>query len=105
VPRAASSPSGHPRASAHARSIRAALAAARGDRAAAAELLALAAARFDALDMALHAAALRYRLGRLVGGDRGRELTAGAIGWMEGQGILRPDRMAATFAPGIWPEG
>jgi hypothetical protein len=93
-----------PCADAHARSIRAALAAARGDRAAAAGLLAQAAAHFDAVDMGLHAAALRHRLGRLVGGQPGHELTEGAIRWMEDQGIRRPDRMTATFAPGIWPE-
>jgi hypothetical protein len=95
---------GTPLADAHARSIRAALAAAQGDRGAAAELLAQATTLFDAADMGLHAAALRHRLGRLVGGGRGRELTEQATRWMEGQGIRRPDRMAATFAPGSWPE-
>jgi len=63
-----------------------------------------AATLFDAVDMGLHAAALRHRLGRLVGGQRGRELTEQATRWMEGQGIRRPDRMAAAFAPGSWPE-
>jgi serine/threonine protein kinase len=95
---------GAPLAYAHARSIEAALAAARGDQEAAAGLTSEAAVLFDAVDMGLHASVLRYRLGRLIGGQRGRELTEGATRWMEGQGVRRPDRMTAAFAPGIWPE-
>jgi serine/threonine protein kinase len=95
---------GSPLADAHARAIRAALAAACGGRAAAEALLSRAAALFDAADMGLPSASLRYRLGRLVGGEQGRELTDQALRWMEGQGIRRPDRMAAAYAPGSWPE-
>jgi serine/threonine protein kinase len=51
----------------------------------------------DASDMRLHAAVAKLRLGDLDGtsteaGDRARE-------WMTGQGIVRPDRVAAMLAP------
>jgi hypothetical protein len=88
-----------PWALAHARSIRAGLAVARGDPAAS-ELLAEAAALFDAVDMGLYAAAIRRRLGASIGGAVGREIADGAARQMASQGVLRPDRFASMLCPG-----
>jgi hypothetical protein len=54
---------------------------------------------FDALDMALHAAAMRWRRGELLLGDEGRSLLEGADASLREQGIARPDRMVAMLAP------
>jgi serine/threonine protein kinase len=62
--------------------------------------LEVAAATFDANDMPLHAAAVRRRLGQLVGGDAGAALSAGATAWMVERGIRDPERMTALVAPG-----
>jgi hypothetical protein len=88
-----------PWAKAYAVLIRAGLAAARGDRPSAEMLLTDAAGRFDAADMALDAVATRRRLGDLIDGDRGAALRNQADDWMTSQGIRRPDRIAAVFAP------
>jgi hypothetical protein len=79
--------------------VEAALAAARGERQAAAALLPKVVAQFEALQMGLYAAATRRRLGELVGGSAGRALVAEADAWMAGQAIKDPVRMAATIAP------
>jgi len=65
------------------------------------KLLAEAAARFEAVDMPLYAAAAHRRLGQLLGGDEGRSLVAKADAWMRGQNIKNPARMGAIFAPGF----
>ena len=75
------------------------VAATRGDRSNAVELLTPAVDDFESLEMRLHAAAARRRLGQLVGGDEGRTLVAQADSWMTGQGIRNPTRMAAMIAP------
>ena len=59
--------------------------------------------RFEALDMALYAAAARRRRGELVGGDAGRALIGAADEWMEQQGIRNPRRMTEGLAPGFAP--
>ncbi|KYF83865.1 hypothetical protein BE20_00040 [Sorangium cellulosum] len=82
-------------------SLRAPLAALRGDMAAALSFLERAATRFDACEMALYAAAARRRRGELIGGDEGRALVEAAELWMTGQGIKDPVRMTALFAPGF----
>ncbi len=82
--------------------IRAGLAAGAGDRERAVDLLATAAAGFDAVDMALYAAVSRRRRGQLLGGDEGRRRVAAADAWMAGQGVRRVERMADTLAPGRW---
>ena len=52
-------------------------------------------------DMALCVALARHRLGALLGGDEGRALIMQAEQWMASQGIARPDRVLALFAPGF----
>jgi len=83
--------------------VQAGAAATRGETEAALRFLASAEAGFTATSMALHAAAARRRRGELMGGDAGRELTAGADAWMIGQSVKAPQRMAAVLAPGRWP--
>ncbi|MBI4509940.1 MAG: protein kinase [Deltaproteobacteria bacterium] len=80
--------------------IRAGVAAVGGDLESAAAHLRLAAKGFDAAEMALHAAAARYRLGEHLGGDEGRALVTQAHSWMTEQGIQEPERMTALLAPG-----
>jgi eukaryotic-like serine/threonine-protein kinase len=76
------------------------VAAARGDREAAARRCAAAAAGFDAADMALYAAVARCRQGQLGGAD-GRALIDDAEAWMRGQRIKSPGRWTAMLAPGF----
>jgi len=90
-----------PWSQASARLVRAALAWNRGDDVGAADLLTDAAARFDAIPMALCAAAARRRLGVLVGGDRGAALVAAADAWMRGQDLREPGRTTEVYAPGF----
>jgi hypothetical protein len=71
-----------------------------GDRDRAAELFEQAARGFDSVDLLLHAAAARRRLGELVAGERGASLIAAADAWMAGQKIKSPQRMTAMLAPG-----
>ncbi|MGO9599160.1 MAG: ATP-binding protein [Isosphaeraceae bacterium] len=82
--------------------IEAGVAVTRGDEMQAASRLrdAIVAFRPDKANMALHAAAIRHRLGRLVHDD---ELVRQAEKWMESQGIKNPARMAAMYTPGAWP--
>jgi hypothetical protein len=81
--------------------LRAGVAALRGAREEARASLQAAIARFDALDMALYAAAARRRCGELTPGERGDRLIAAADEWMRGQGIQNPARLAAGVAPGF----
>src|SRR5262249_33971342 len=57
----------------------------------AAALLKRAIERFGALDMPLHAAAARRRLGELTGGDSGQQLIDAADAWMYSHGIRNPE--------------
>jgi hypothetical protein len=54
----------------------------------------------DGVGMALHAAAARYQLGKLLGDAEGRRLMEAAEDWMRGQNILAPDRFASMLVPG-----
>jgi serine/threonine protein kinase len=54
---------------------------------------------FAALDMALVASVARWRLGELLGGDAGRALVGEANAALSAEGIVRPDRVVAMFAP------
>jgi tetratricopeptide (TPR) repeat protein len=55
-------------------------------------------------DMALHLAAARDRLGRLVGGAEGAALRAAAARYAAEQRIVAPDRMFEIVAPGLLHE-
>ena len=81
--------------------LRAAVAAARGDREAAVNLLRTAESGFDAAEMGLYAAAARRRRGVLIGGDAGRRLIEHADAWMSRQNIRNPARMTAMLAPWV----
>jgi len=83
--------------------LRACISAVRGEREAAAELLADADSRLTAVDMALLAAVARRRRGELLGGDEGRSLVDDATQWMKHQGVVKPARIAAMYAPGFSP--
>jgi serine/threonine protein kinase/tetratricopeptide (TPR) repeat protein len=56
---------------------------------------------FEKLEMALHAAAARWRRGQLLGGNDGRSLRAAAESYMRSEAIKKPDRMVAMLAPGF----
>jgi hypothetical protein len=81
--------------------LRAGIASTRGDADRALVELEQAEAGLVAADMALYAAAARYRRGKLLGGDEGRALTSAALGWMAGQGVVSPEPMVALHAPGF----
>jgi hypothetical protein len=88
-----------PYAQAFARALSAAVAREQGRIDRAVNLYAEAARAFEALDMSLHAAVMRYRQGQTALGDQGRALVYQADAWMREQGVVRPDRMAAMLAP------
>ena len=88
-----------PLASAFARLARAGVSAFRGDTASAVESLRTVIVAFDARDMGHYAAATRWRLGELIGGDEGRSLVEDARAWMVGREIKDPSRMADALVP------
>ena len=81
-------------------SLLACMARARRDDRAASRLFELAAAGFDAVDMRVHAAAARERLGQVLGGDEGRELRARAKEALSTQAVKDPTRLVRMLAPG-----
>jgi tetratricopeptide (TPR) repeat protein len=81
--------------------VRACALAVRGDDVAAALALERAVHGFDATGLALFAAAARWRLGQLRGGDDGIALRSTAEAWMKDQEIAEPARMVAMIAPGF----
>jgi eukaryotic-like serine/threonine-protein kinase len=70
---------------------------------AAAARLRSAVAGFEGAEMALYAAAARWRLGELLRGDEGKTLVESARAWMLAEGIVAPERMLAMLAPGFRP--
>jgi hypothetical protein len=52
-----------------------------------------------AVEMRLHAACVRWRRARLVGGDEGARLRADAEAYFRSQGFVRIEPMVATLAP------
>jgi hypothetical protein len=88
-----------PYARAFSRALEAAVALERGRLDRAATLYAEAAAGFDALEMSLHAAVMRWRQGEILLGEEGGALLDGADRWLREQGVVRPDRMVAMLAP------
>jgi hypothetical protein len=81
--------------------IFAGIAASEGKDADATEMLDRAIAALDAHEMALYAAAARYRKGQLSPGESGREMLNATIAWMEAHGVKRPDRMVDLLVPGF----
>jgi eukaryotic-like serine/threonine-protein kinase len=79
--------------------IRAGIAAAQGDRSRAATLFACAVTHLEAIDMNLHAAAARRRLGEILGGHEGQSHVERADSWMCQQTIQNPACMTDVFAP------
>jgi serine/threonine protein kinase/tetratricopeptide (TPR) repeat protein len=90
-----------PWASAHAFPTRAGAAMVRGDTAEARRQLIAAVDAFENVSMGVYASAARRHLGKVVGGDEGRDLIARADAWMTSQGISNPARMAAGITPGF----
>ena len=80
--------------------VLAGIAALAGDDAAAVAQLRTALARAEATGAALHAAAVRRRLGALVGGSEGAALVVAGDAFMAAQGVRNPARMTAALVPG-----
>jgi tetratricopeptide (TPR) repeat protein len=81
--------------------IRATVACQRGDRSAALEGLTAAVEGFASADMHMHAAACRWRLGTLVGGDDGASLHTEAERWLAQQDVRDPAALLRVIAPGF----
>jgi tetratricopeptide (TPR) repeat protein len=81
--------------------LRASAASLRGNRVAATRLLRKAIACFDAADMAMHAAAGRYRLAALEEGDERRRLEEQSTTWMQEQGVADVRALVSVVAPGF----
>jgi hypothetical protein len=73
-----------------------------GDATSAAEGLREAIRHAEACDLAPQAWAARYQLGRLIGGDEGRELVAQGERSMRDEGAHSPERIANWLVPGRW---
>lgn len=73
----------------------------RGDRDGAVESLARGIAAADENNLTAFAAAGRWRLGPLVGGDAGREHRTLATGWMTTHGVRDPAHFVDCFVPGF----
>jgi len=84
-----------------ARTLDAGIAMRTGDRDGAVAALADATAGYRAIDMALHAAAVEHTHGRLIGGDAGKALVAGAEAWLAAQHARHPAVLAASLVPGF----
>jgi serine/threonine protein kinase len=72
-----------------------------GDRSRAVDLLKKGIEALEGQRMRLFAAAARWRLGVLVGGDEGAVCRAEADRFFVEQGVREPDRMVAMLAPGL----
>jgi eukaryotic-like serine/threonine-protein kinase len=81
--------------------IRAGCAARRNDTAAAVRLLEAAASGFDDADMSMMSAAARWRLGEVVGGERGCTIMTQAEDAMQAEGVKQPSNFAAMFVNGF----
>jgi hypothetical protein len=79
--------------------VGAGLATLRGDLETAVDHYRRAATAFDAVDMMLMASSARWRLGELLGGDEGRVLIEQTRAVLAAEGVVRPDRVVAMFAP------
>ncbi|HZU37769.1 MAG TPA: hypothetical protein VFA18_17750, partial [Gemmataceae bacterium] len=88
-------------AQALARLLRAGQAAVHGERQRIAPLLREAMDQFETLDMRLHAAVARDRLGEVSGGAEGQALRAQSASWMADQKVRHPARMVGMLAPSL----
>lgn len=84
-----------------ARLIRATIAFRQGSRRETVTLLEAAAAGYQDADMLLHAAAVRWQLGLLLGDERGRALIQKAKAFMTSQEIRNPGRVLHIYTPGF----
>lgn len=75
----------------------------RGDKERALACVASATEGFEASDMALWAAAARWRHGELIGGERGRKLIDEAEARFRDQAVKEPAKYCAMLAPGYRP--
>jgi hypothetical protein len=73
-----------------------------GDTASAAARLREAIRHAEASDLAPQAWSAQYQLGKMIGGDAGRELAAKAEGSMRDEGVRSPERTAGWLVPGRW---
>jgi len=85
----------------HAQHLLAGVAALQGDQDAAISWLRQAVLGYAAVDMQALAAATRYRLGTLVGGDEGRSLIAEAEAFFQAQGAQEVGRIVDAFAVSV----
>jgi hypothetical protein len=90
-----------PHAVPSARLIHATIAFRQGVQREAVTLLEAAAAEYQHVDMLLHASAVRWQLGRLLGDDRGQGLIHEAMACMTSQEIRNPARLLQIFTPGF----
>ncbi len=86
---------------AHARAIRAMVAALRGQQQSAVSLLGDAVARFDVAGANFYSMPMRARLGQLVGGDAGAEHSAAYHAWAHREQVRNPTRFAAWMLPAL----
>jgi hypothetical protein len=75
---------------------------AEGDRPAAIASLRTAINRADQTSMAMHSAAARYQLGRLLDDEEGRALKQQGEDAMKAQDVRKPERFAGMLLPGRW---
>ena len=92
-------------ASALAQLIRATVAWARGETAAAVDRLERAEAALRRCDMNHYAAAACYRRGQIVGGSMGVQLMRVGAEWMQAQQVVNHERVVDLLTPGPWPNG
>ncbi len=90
-----------PWAAAHARYIKAAIAACREDVVSAAEELRIAGELYDSADMQLHSRLMHFRRGEILSDQESRDRRDAAEQWMREQGIAVPMRWAGMLAPGF----
>ena len=81
--------------------LRAGLAAQRGDPSGVLEHLRAGLEGAEAVGDGFRALAARYYLGRLLGGDEGTSCRTTAAATFEREKIRNPERLAATFIPGL----
>jgi hypothetical protein len=81
--------------------LQAAVELARGNRVASCAALDHAIIQLAGADIALQAAAARWRLGELMAGEEGRAHCEAAIGALRASGVVNPEQYARALAPGF----